>query len=134
MSKKFKNQDFRRFKRIGTKWRFPPGSQSKLRIGNKGAGIKPNVGYRTAKATRYTVNGKTVTDVYNANLAGAGKVIRIASSVGRKKLLVIESEARKLGIEILNKGRIVRLMKSIKNKRKAEKATPPPKEGDGKNG
>ncbi|MBI4015042.1 MAG: 50S ribosomal protein L32e [Candidatus Aenigmarchaeota archaeon] len=127
MSKKFKSQDFRRFKRIGTKWRMPQGSQSKLRIGKKAAGIKPNVGYRTPKAVRYTVNGKKVADVFNANLSGVekGAAIRIASSVGKKKLLQIESEAKKLGIEILNRGKITRLMKSIKDKKKAEKATPP---------
>lgn len=127
MSKKFKSQDFRRFKRLGIKWRFPQGSQSKLRIGKKAAGIKPNVGYRTPRATRYTVNGTKVVDVHNANLSGVekGTAIRIASSVGKKKMLEIESEARKLGIVILNKGKITRLMKAMENKKKAEKTTKP---------
>ena len=127
MSKRFKQQDNKFYKKIGTKWRKAKGHQSKMRKKKKGAGDMPNVGYRTAKNLRYTINGKKViyiSDINALKILEKGTIIKLSSSFGKKKLLLIENIAKETGLEIFNKKRIKTANKfsdKLKEKKEVEK-------------
>ncbi len=127
MSKRFKAQDYFRYKRLGKRWRRPVGWQSKLRLGKGGSGIKPAMGYRTSKSLRGTSEGVNVVIVNNADdLAKVGKgVALIASGVGAKKTMLIHDKAKQLGVRIINMKKVKHarnVARSIEKKR-AEKKT-----------
>ncbi len=125
MSKKFKPQDYFRYKKLGKRWRRPVGLQSKLRINKGGSGNLVSIGYRTAKNMRYKVDGMDVIIVYNASdLARVGNgVALIGSSVGAKKTRVIQEKSKELGIRVLNMKKIRRADKRFSSieKKRAEK-------------
>lgn len=116
MSRRFRQQDYFRYKRLGTRWRKPRGRQSKLRIRKGGAGRLASVGYGTEKAKRDLVRGskafvvRNVQDVQNVP-ENAGIII----SAGLKKTAEICSAAKGRGLVVLN------MKKARKAARKAEK-------------
>ncbi len=118
MSKRFRAQDYFRYRRLGKRWRRPVGWQSKQRLGKGGSGIAPAMGYRTPSATRGKVQGVNVVLVHNVNELSNALVdgaALIASSVGAKKTSAIEKKAKELNIRILN-------MKKIRRARKISKS------------
>ena len=121
--KKFIRQDYFRYKKLGIKWRKPKGRQSKLRLGKKGAGIKPRVGRKTPSERFIIVNNVSELEKTSA------KKILIGRNVGNKKALIIAEEAKKRNIEIVNRKRLkqagkikkkIELKKEMKSKKKEE--------------
>jgi len=127
MSKKFKSQDYFRYKKLGKRWRKPVGWQSKLRLSKGGSGRMPAIGYRTALAVRGKINGMDVSFVNNANDLSniTNGVAFISSGVGAKKVGEIEKKSKELGIRILNIKKVKharKLAKSIEKKKAETKA------------
>jgi large subunit ribosomal protein L32e len=103
----FHRQEWFRYQRLGTKWRFPQGIQSKMRRHWKTHADVVSIGHRGPKAARgLHPSGFREVMVHNAEgLKGvdpALEAVRIASSVGRRKREEIQNGARKLGIRVLN--------------------------------
>ena len=125
MSKRFKIQDYFRYKKLGTKWRRPHGLQSKLRVKKGGSGRKPAIGYRTAKKIRYKISGLVPVAVENLPaLAKLGKEhgIILPSSLGLKKMSLLEKKAKEMGIKILNRRKLKKIGKREEQlKKKAAK-------------
>lgn len=127
MSKRFKTQDYFRYRRLGTKWRKSKGRQSKLRIRKGGSGLRPSVGYGTEKSKRNLVHGLRVTNVSSANqlqnLTERHGII-IAGSVGGKNALEIYKAAKEKGLKILNMKKVKKALKREEEirKRHEEKA------------
>ena len=114
MSKRFKRQDYFRFKKLGTKWRRAKGHQSKMRKKKGGAGFMPSVGYMTNKLQRNKINGESFSVLRNPNdiekIKGA---IIIGAGLGAKKINSLMDKLK--NFKVLN-------MKSIKRSKKiAEK-------------
>jgi large subunit ribosomal protein L32e len=123
MSKRFKRQDYFRYKRLGTKWRRPVGWQSKLRNKKGGAGLKVNVGYGSPGKTQPVL-------VYNVNdLSKDTPFVFIAAGVGSKKALVIAEKAKELGLTVCN---MKKVRKAKRVKRAIEKAKTRPKKEEKK--
>lgn len=128
MSKRFKIQDYFRYKKLGTKWRRPHGLQSKLRVKKGGSGRKPAIGYRTAKKIRYKISGLVPVAVENLPaMAKLGKEhgIILPSSLGLKKIALLEEKAKEMGIRILNRRKLKKLWKrkeQLKNKTSKKEA------------
>ena len=137
MSKRFKTQDYAKFKKLGIRWRKPSGRQSKLRVKKTGSGMLVKVGYRTAKSIRGKIRQNTNKMGYDSgsegymdapvisNISGlAGKkAVIISSSVGLKKAKAILEKAADLGIKVLNGRRVKDGLKSREEKIK-KAATP----------
>lgn len=118
MSKRFKRQDYFRYKRLGTKWRRPRGRQSKMRRGKGGAGDMPRIGYGTPPASRGKIRGLEAVSVATLNdLANAKQAIIISSAVGEKKRSEIAKAALEKGLVIINASRAKRAMRSVKKKK-----------------
>lgn len=107
MKKKFKRQEYARYKKLGEKWRRPKGKTSKMRRYEKGKPAMPAIGYRKPRDVR-GLHPSGYEDVLISNvkelevLDPEKQAGRIASTVGtRKKALMLE-KARELGIKILN--------------------------------
>ena len=119
MSKRFKSQDYFRYKKLGKRWRKPVGLQSKLRLKKGGSGLRPAMGYGTA--------GKPLPlMVYNLNdlQKDCSNGILIAGSVGAKKAAAITTKAKELEIKIVNMNKAKSALKMQKHleKKKAQKA------------
>ena len=126
MSKRFKRQDYFRYKKFGTKWRKPKGRQSKLRKEKKGSGLKPKIGYKKKErfVVRVHINGKdkffkpilikTPDELIKIN--NEKEAALIASSVGSKKVTIIKEKAKQLGITILNMKKVKKAVKKSKEK------------------
>mgnify|MGYP006441775447 CR=1 FL=1 len=87
------------------KWAGAKGRQNKIRLGRRGHGPRPKIGYSQPSAIRGTINGNVFTRVENLmqlETLKKGDSIIIASIGARKKALIIE-DASKKGIIILNK-------------------------------
>lgn len=103
MSKRFKTQDYHRFKRLGTRWRKPSGRQSKLRVRKSGSGILVSIGYGTKKSERNKIRGmKYVIASSLKDVENAKEAVIISSSVGARKAVLIADAAVKAGLKILN--------------------------------
>ncbi|MDI6702380.1 50S ribosomal protein L32e [Methanothermobacter wolfeii] len=107
MKKKFKRQEYARYKKLGEKWRRPRGRTSKMRRYEKGKPAMPAIGYRKPRAGR-GLHPSGYEDVLVSSLSELEalepekQAARIASTVGaRKKTLMLE-KARELGIKVLN--------------------------------
>jgi large subunit ribosomal protein L32e len=126
MSKRFRSQDAGTRKKLGIRWRKPNGRQSKMRRRKGGSGLVPRVGYRTPKTIRYLdkvidekgislINTHVVSSLSQINnLVEANTkdiAIIIASTVGKKKTLILAESAKKQNIRVVN-------MKKIKNAKK----------------
>ena len=51
-NKRFKRQEYARYKKLGIKWRRPRGKTSKMRRYEAGKPDMPAIGYRTPRAIR----------------------------------------------------------------------------------
>ncbi|MBC7100484.1 50S ribosomal protein L32e [Methanothermobacter tenebrarum] len=107
MKKRFKRQEYARYKKLGEKWRKPKGKTSKMRRYEKGKPAMPSIGYRKPKRER-GLHPSGYKDVLIRNLEEIesldpeGEAARIASTVGARKRKLIIERAKELGIKILN--------------------------------
>jgi large subunit ribosomal protein L32e len=119
MSKKFKRQDYFRYKRLGKKWRRPVGWQSKLRLQKAGAGLVPGIGWGTPGKMQATLV-RNAKDLEKATKFG----IIFASALGSKKVAELTKLAKEKGLTILNMKKVkksVRITKEIEKKKHAKK-------------
>ena len=107
-NKRFKRQEYARYKKLGIKWRRPRGKTSKMRRYEAGKPDMPAIGYRTPRAIR-DLHPSGYNDVLVHNMQELEDVdqtcdcARInASKKKRKKALMLE-KASELGIKVLNK-------------------------------
>lgn len=103
----FIRQDAHRFPRLGEKWRAPKGPRSKMRLKKAGRPAIVEPGYRGPKIVRgFHPCGKKEILVHNIKeLEGLNPslyVVRIASSVGRKKRIEIIKKAQSLNLKVVN--------------------------------
>lgn len=103
----FIRQDAHRFPRLGEKWRAPRGPRSKMRLKKAGRPAIVETGYRGPRIVRgFHPCGKREVLVHNVKeLEGLNPslyVVRIASSVGRKKRIEIIKKAQSLNIKVVN--------------------------------
>lgn len=108
MNKRFKRQEYARYKKLGIKWRRPRGKTSKMRRYEAGKPDMPAIGYRTPKSVRYLhPSGYKDVLVCNMkeleNLDPATEAGRISASIGKRKKALMLEKASELGIKILNK-------------------------------
>lgn len=108
MNKKFKRQEYARYKKLGIKWRRPRGKTSKMRRYEAGKPAMPSIGYGSPKINRglhpsgfKDVLVKNMKDLESLNPEiEAG---RISATIGKKKKEMMLNKASELGIKILNK-------------------------------
>ena len=107
-NKRFKRQEYARYKKLGIKWRRPRGKTSKMRRYEAGKPDMPAIGYRTPRAVRDLhpsgYNDKQIqkrTKIEDLNPAtNAARIIPFKKK--KKKDLMLE-KASELGIKVLNK-------------------------------
>jgi len=109
---KFRRKDSTGIKSLGDKWRKPRGNKNAQRLKKKGQIAMPNIGYGTPRATRglHPSGLRDVLIFTPSELAALDKAkdaVRIGSSVGTRKRIVIVTEAKKLGLRVLNPGKAV---------------------------
>ena len=114
----FVRQESWRYVRVKPNWRRPRGKDSKMRLQVKGWPPLVKIGYRTPKDYRglHPSGYKEVLVYRPEDLQGLNPevhAIRIASSVGMRKRLLIVEEARKLGLKILNPPRIMEEVEEV---------------------
>ncbi|MBI2076558.1 MAG: hypothetical protein HYT72_04900 [Candidatus Aenigmarchaeota archaeon] len=120
MSKRFKTQDYAKFKKLGIRWRKPSGRQSKLRVKKTGSGMLVKIGYGTAKSIRGKIQNADAQLISNVSELNGRKAVIISGSVGLKKAQAILEKADGLGIKVLNSRRIKDGLKSRKEKIKKQ--------------
>jgi len=119
--RKFKRQDYFRYKKIGRKdkWRRPRGRHSKQRRCMKGKLKMPKIGYSKGK----NVNEIPVITNLNEITNIRGEAL-ISSRIGLKKAKEIIKKAKEMGIKILNAKKIIKKIKKreieIERKKKKE--------------
>lgn len=104
---RFIRQESWRYVRLKPSWRRPRGKDSKMRLQIKGWPPLVKVGYRTPRAYRnlHPSGFKEVLVYRPEDLQGLDPeihAVRIASSVGMRKRLLIVEKAKKLDIKVLN--------------------------------
>jgi len=114
----FVRQESWRYVRVKPNWRRPRGKDSKMRLQVKGWPPLVKIGYRTPKDYRglHPSGYKEVLVYRPEDLQGLNPevhAIRIASSVGIRKRLLIVEEARKLGLKILNPPRLMEEVEEV---------------------
>ena len=103
----FNRQDHHKKKRVGTSWRRPRGTLSKMRRGFKGKGATVEAGFRSPTASR-DLHPSGFEEVYVHNtddlegVDGDSQAVRIASKVGGRKRERIEDECEEREIRVLN--------------------------------
>ncbi|OWT33675.1 50S ribosomal protein L32e [Methanobrevibacter sp. 87.7] len=108
MVKRFKRQEYARYKKLGDKWRKPRGRTSKMRRYEAGKPDMPAIGYGSPKNTR-NLHPSGYKDVLVRNLKElenldpATEAARISSSIGKNKKSQMLEKASELGIKVLNK-------------------------------
>ena len=108
MSKKFKSQDYFRYKRLGAKWKKPKGRQSKLRKRKAGSGPFVRIGYKMP-AKPAPVMVKSMKD-----MTGKDATVIISSSLGSRKTVLLWEKAKELGIRIANMKKVKKALKIAK--------------------
>lgn len=108
MKKRFKRQEYARYKKLGIKWRRPRGKTSKMRRYEAGKPAMASIGYGSPKATRgLHPSGYQDILVYNMaeleKLDSASQAARISSTIGKRKKDTMLVRAKELGIKVLNK-------------------------------
>lgn len=103
----FIRQDAHRFPRLGEKWRAPKGPRSKMRLKKAGRPAIVEPGYRGPRIVRgLHPCGKKEVLIHNVDelegLDPSLHVLRIASSVGRKKRIEIIKKAQSLNLKVVN--------------------------------
>jgi len=95
-------------KKVKPRWRKPRGTANKKRRRFEFAGALPNIGYRNTKTVRgLRKDGTLEVLVRNLkDLEGLNEkknvVVKIAGSVGKKKRLTINAQAKEKGLRVLN--------------------------------
>jgi large subunit ribosomal protein L32e len=103
----FNRQDHHKKNRVGTSWRRPRGTLSKMRRGFKGKGATVEAGFRSPTASR-DLHPSGFEEVYVHNVDdlegvdGDSQAVRIASKVGGRKRERIEDECEEREIRVLN--------------------------------
>ncbi|MGC8935869.1 MAG: 50S ribosomal protein L32e [Candidatus Methanomethylicaceae archaeon] len=103
----FIRQEANRFPRLGEKWRSCTGIRSKMRLKKKGRAAIVEPGYRGPTMARgLHPSGKREVLVYNVEdlekVNPSTDVIRIASSVGKRKRLEIIKKSKTIGVSVVN--------------------------------
>jgi large subunit ribosomal protein L32e len=101
----FNRHDSHKKKRLGTSWRKPRGIHSKLgaQISAKGKLVRPGFGSPRAVKGFHPSGYREILVRNMADLEKAeGLVVRISSTLGRKKRTVIEAKAVEMNLKILN--------------------------------
>ncbi|MBR9681374.1 MAG: hypothetical protein GOV00_01085 [Candidatus Altiarchaeota archaeon] len=107
MSKDFRRQHFWKHKKLGKtlKWRKPRGHKNAMRQRGRGRLPMPSTGYRTPAAKRHLhPTGLIETRIFNVdglNGLDSKYIVRIASTVGRRKRRTIFKKARELGLRMV---------------------------------
>jgi large subunit ribosomal protein L32e len=104
----FRRQEWFRYKRLEEKWRRPRGHHSKLRLHKQYRPPHPSIGYRSPKETRgLHPSGFKEVLINNpdqlASIDPSKEAIRVSARLGGKKRALIEAEATKKRIKILNR-------------------------------
>ncbi|KPU63213.1 50S ribosomal protein L32 [Thermococcus sp. EP1] len=106
---KFLRQEWWRFPKFKNdpKWRRPKGTDSKMRVKLKGKARSPSIGWSSPKAVRgLHPSGYEEVLVHNVkeleSVDPTRQAARIASTVGKKKRIMIIERAKELGIKVLN--------------------------------
>jgi len=104
----FKRQEWFRYAKLGEKWRRPKGIHSKMKRKLDRRPPVVLIGYRGPASVRgLHPSGFEEVHVHNVNeLEGIDpkkQAVRIGSTVGTKKRIVIEDRAEELGIRVLNR-------------------------------
>ncbi len=107
----FLRQEWFRYKRIKPKWRKPKGLHSKYRKNLRYRPKLVRIGFRGPRNARgLHPSGFEEILVYNPddldNLDPSTQAIRIGSTVGTRKRVMIKKKAEKIGIRILNRGEL----------------------------
>ena len=96
-----------RFKaRVGDAWRKPRGIDNQMRVGRKGFGALPRIGYGTPRAER-GMHPSGVREVLVATLkeldaVEKGVAVRLSGTLGGRKRKILSEAAKKKSIRILN--------------------------------
>ncbi|MEX0569574.1 MAG: 50S ribosomal protein L32e [Candidatus Njordarchaeota archaeon] len=100
-----------RWVKLGDNWRYPRGRDNKARLQLKGRPSLVKIGYRSPRLVRflhpsgkYEVIVRRLEDLYNID--PLVNVVRISSNVGGRKRLEIIKFAEKIGVRVLNPGKI----------------------------
>jgi large subunit ribosomal protein L32e len=115
---KFVRQESWRYARVKPNWRRPRGKDSKMRLQVGGWPPLVKIGYRAPRRYRglHPSGYKEILVYRPEDLQGLNPeihAIRIASSVGMRKRLLIVEEARKLGLKILNPPRLMEEVEEV---------------------
>jgi len=93
-------------KRVSLSWRKPRGIDSKQRMHLNWAGARPDIGFRSARATRgLHPSGAKEVLVRNAkefDAAAQGCVIRFAAKLGGRSRALLRMKAAERGVKVLN--------------------------------
>lgn len=108
---KFIRQESWRYDRLAENWRKPKGKDNKMRKQKAGVPAIVKVGYRGPRDARgLHPSGYTDNIVYNvSDLAGLDPkkdAVRMGRTVGTRKRKAIVEEAAKLGLKVLNAGKL----------------------------
>ena len=108
---KFVRQESWRYDRLAENWRKPKGKDNKMRKQKAGVPAIVKVGYRGPKVARgLHPSGYTDNVVYNTDqLTGLDPkkdAVRLAHTVGTRKRKEIIEQAAKIGLKILNAGKL----------------------------
>ncbi|MEW5840027.1 50S ribosomal protein L32e [Nitrososphaera sp.] len=108
---RFIRQESWRYDRLAENWRKPKGKDNKMRKQKAGVPALVKVGYRGPRVARgLHPSGYTDNVVYNvADLAGLDPkkdAIRMARTVGTRKRKAIVEQAAKMGLKVLNAGKL----------------------------
>ena len=99
-NKKFKRQEYARYKKLGIKWRRPRGKTSKMRRYEAGKPAMPAIGYLHPSGFKdVLVNNMSELEA----LDPATEAARISASIGKRKKDLMLEKATELGIKVLNK-------------------------------
>lgn len=127
MSKAFRRQHFWKYKRFGKsfKWRKPRGRKNAMKLRARGKLPMPSTGYRTPVFGRHLhPTGLIETRVFNVdglNGIDSKYIVRIASTVGRRKRRTIFTKAREMGLRMIqSESKVVeKVKKTVKVESKA---------------
>ena len=129
---KFNVQNLGFRKKVKARWRKPRGVGNKKRRKEDWAGASPRIGYRNPDSIRgfHPLGMPEMLVSTPSELRGVkGRVIRIASGVGARKALVIETSAKAAGLMVLNPRKVKpKEAKAGKKEQKPEAKKEPAKE------